>query len=162
MLFNDLFLCVKPKKKAGAGYYDPIVLSLQVAKFIEISDTEGIERYASCGSVQWRTINACKLYAEVRNSFELQAEGERGETKSVVLVLPSPELKAEWSKEIKKIIRSYQKQRLLAAKKGTFFFPSLSSSTSLCLVLMLFVVQIQERRTATRSGFPEGARHPRP
>lgn len=92
VLFNDLFLCVKTKKK-GTGYYDPLLLYLQVAKFIEISDTE-----------------------EVHNSFEVQAESD-GETKSAVFVFPTTAMKAEWAKEIKTIIRFYQKQRLLAVKK---------------------------------------------
>jgi hypothetical protein len=54
----------------------------------------------------------------VHNSFEVQAESD-GETKSAVFVFPSASMKAEWSKEIKQIIRFYQKQRLLGLKKGS-------------------------------------------
>lgn len=85
LLFNDLFVSLKKKKRNGA-YSDPLLLPLESVKFIEISDTE-----------------------DVQNSFELTVPEE---TKSATLVFPNPESKLRWLKEIKKIIRFYQKQRI--------------------------------------------------
>jgi hypothetical protein len=37
VLFNDLLLCVKPKKN---GYGSPVMMPLNTVRFIEISDTD--------------------------------------------------------------------------------------------------------------------------
>eukprot|EP01102_Stenamoeba_stenopodia_P021296 TRINITY_DN854_c0_g2_i3.p1 TRINITY_DN854_c0_g2~~TRINITY_DN854_c0_g2_i3.p1 ORF type:complete len:157 (-),score=24.02 TRINITY_DN854_c0_g2_i3:89-559(-) len=107
-LFNDMILIArartsssKDKKKTSTMYYCRAQFLLQQAKLVNVSDTKNIQ-----------------------HAFELHCSG-----KVAVLVCSDEQEKNAWLKEIKLIMKEFQKKQLLEIKKQGGASPRVPSMT---------------------------------
>lgn len=98
-LFNDLVVITKPKRNANAKDHFKYQLSLNDAKIIDVANTDDIQ-------------NACEIRPK-------ECEDNK---QAHVIVFPNPDDKKAWVREIKALVKEFQRKQLLESQRGKFLY----------------------------------------
>jgi len=94
-LFNDLLVITKPAKHTSGKDHFKYQLSLNDAKIIDVADTDGIQ-------------NACEIRPK-------ECEDNK---QANVIVFGTPDEKKLWVREIKALVKEFQRKQLLESRNG--------------------------------------------
>ena len=93
-LFNDLVVMTKPKRNNSSKDHFKYQLSLNDAKIIDMADTE-----------------------ELQNACEIRPKECDDKKEAYVIVFPNPEDKKSWVREIKALVKEFQRKQYLESQR---------------------------------------------